>query len=186
MLDWYSRRIPQVSMSVSDMLTPIMHETLTKAGLQRGMCLHCLKHRWVGALFYSLPLHFLLQRVSTWPWRRLWRRKFGFKGCSDDLGIEHDLLKINCDSMSAIYLAKNQVYHARKKHIDVRFHFVQEILDEGYIELLKIHPKENLADMLTNVVSGVKFTHCKELLHILAVAWACWSSFGWTTNDLIP
>jgi len=55
----------------------------------------------------------------------------------DDLGIEQDLLKITCDSMSAIYLAKNQVYHARTKHIDVRFHFVREILDEGDIELLK-------------------------------------------------
>jgi len=39
-------------------------------------------------------------------------------------------LKIDYDSMSAIYLAKNQVYHARTKHIDVRFHFVREILDE--------------------------------------------------------
>ena len=88
----------------------------------------------------------------------------------DSLGIEHDLLKINCDSVSAIYLAKNQVYHARTKHIDVRFHFVWEILDEGDIELLKIYTKKNPADMLTKVMSGMKFTHCKELLHILPVA----------------
>jgi len=53
------------------------------------------------------------------------------------------------------------VYHARTKHIDVRFHFVRMILDEGDIELLKIHTKENPVDMLTKVVSGVKFTHCK-------------------------
>ena len=56
------------------------------------------------------------------------------------------------------------------KHINVRFHFVREILDEGDIELLKIHMKENPADMLTKVVSEVKFSHCKELLHILPVA----------------
>ena len=92
------------------------------------------------------------------------------QGLLDDLGIEQNLLKINCDSMSAIYLAKNQVYHTRTKHIDVRFHFVREILDEGDIKLLKIHTKENLADMLTKVVSRVKFTHCKELLHILPIA----------------
>jgi len=54
--------------------------------------------------------------------------------------------------MSAIYLAKNQVYHSRMKHIDVRFHFVQEILDEGDIELQKIHTKENTADMLTKII----------------------------------
>jgi len=51
------------------------------------------------------------------------------QGLLDDLWIEQDLLKINCDSMSAIYLAKNKVYHARTKHIDV--HFAREILDEG-------------------------------------------------------
>ena len=71
--------------------------------------------------------------------------------------------------MSAIYLAKNQVYHATTKYIDVRFHFVLEILDENDIELQNIHKKENPTDMLTMVVSGVKFAHCKELLHILPV-----------------
>ena len=87
----------------------------------------------------------------------------------DDLRIDQDPLKINCDSMSAIYLAKNQVYHARTKHINVRLHFIWEILDEGDIELQKIHTKENPANTLTKVVSGVKFAYCKELLHILPV-----------------
>ena len=39
------------------------------------------------------------------------------QGLLDDLRIDQDLLKINCDSMSAIYLVKNQVYHIRTKHI---------------------------------------------------------------------
>jgi len=72
--------------------------------------------------------------------------------------------------MSAIYLVKNQVYHARIKDIDIRFHFIREILDEGDIELKKIHTKENLTNMITKVVPGVKFAHCKKLLHILPVA----------------
>ena len=62
------------------------------------------------------------------------------QGLLEDLGIKQDLLKINCDSMSIIYL--NQIYHARTKHIDIRLHFVREILDEGDIELLKIYTKE--------------------------------------------
>ena len=53
------------------------------------------------------------------------------------------------------------MYHTRTKHIDVRFHFLREILDEGDIELQKIHTKENHADMLIKVVPGVKFAHCK-------------------------
>jgi len=63
------------------------------------------------------------------------------QGLLDDLVIDQDLLKINCNSMCAIYLAKNKVYHVKTKQIDIRFQFVKEILDEGDIELKKIHTK---------------------------------------------
>jgi len=46
------------------------------------------------------------------------------QGLLDNLMIDQDLLKINCDSTSAIYLTKNQVYHVMTKHIDARFHFI--------------------------------------------------------------
>ena len=61
------------------------------------------------------------------------------------------------------------MYHARTKCIDVRFHFVQEILEESDIELRKIHTKENVADMFIKAISGVKFAHCKELLHMFPI-----------------
>ena len=67
-------------------------------------------------------------------------------------------------------MAQNQFYHARTKHIDVKFHFVWEILDEGDIELMKIHTKENITDMLTKVALGVKLAQYKKLLYILLVA----------------
>ena len=90
-------------------------------------------------------------------------------GLIDDLGIEQDFLRVHYDSMSAIYLAKNQVYHTRTNHIDVKYHFVWDVLKNGDIEV-KIHTKDNLPDMLTKVVLGVKFNHCKNLFRILPVA----------------
>jgi len=71
--------------------------------------------------------------------------------------------------MSAINLAKNHVYHARMKHIAVIFYFVKEILEEGDLVLEKIHTKNNLADILTKMVSGAKFNQCKKLLYILPI-----------------
>jgi len=91
------------------------------------------------------------------------------QGLLNDLGIDQDLLKINCDSISAIYLTKNQLYQVRMKHIDVRFHFIREILDESDIELKKIHTKENPTDMLTKIVPGIKFEYCKKLLYIILI-----------------
>ena len=90
-------------------------------------------------------------------------------GLMDDLGINQYFMKVHCDSMSAIYLAKNQVYHAKMKHINVRYHFVRDILEDGDIELKKIHTKNNPVDMHIKVISRVKFNHCKNLLCILPV-----------------
>jgi len=71
-----------------------------------------------------------------------------------DLGVGQKQLEVYSDSQSAIHLAKNQVFHARTKHIDVRYHFVREILEEEEIVLQKIHTTKNPVDMLTKVLQG--------------------------------
>lgn len=50
------------------------------------------------------------------------------QGLLGELEIKQKYDKVHCDSQSAIQLAKNQVYHARTKHVDVQYHFGQEVL----------------------------------------------------------
>jgi hypothetical protein len=64
-----------------------------------------------------------------------------------------------CDSQSAIYLAKNQVYQVRTKHIDVRFNMIRELVTTGELLLEKIHTFESTVDMLTKPVITDKFKH---------------------------
>ncbi|GKC18269.1 retrovirus-related pol polyprotein from transposon TNT 1-94 [Tanacetum coccineum] len=52
------------------------------------------------------------------------------QGLLGELGIKQKFVTMHSDSQSAIHLAKNQVYHARTEHIDVRYHFIREILEE--------------------------------------------------------
>ena len=73
---------------------------------------------------------------------------------------------MHCDSQSAIYLVKNQVYHARTKHIDVRFHKIRDLITYGQILLQKIHTSKNGADMLTKLVTSDKFKHFLDLLNV--------------------
>ena len=87
-------------------------------------------------------------------------------GLINDLGISQKHIRVFYDSQSAICLAKNSIHHAHTKHIDVRFHFVREILNEGDILLKKISTADNPADMMTKVVSGIKFQHCLDLINI--------------------
>ncbi|KAH9665312.1 hypothetical protein KPL70_020298 [Citrus sinensis] len=89
------------------------------------------------------------------------------KGLLGDLGVIQENIAVFCDNQSAIFLAKNQTYHARTKHIDVKYHYVREIIESGVVLLRKIDTKDNPSDMLTKVVSGVKFQHCLKLIQIL-------------------
>ena len=65
-------------------------------------------------------------------------------------------------------MAKNKIYHARTKHIDVRFHRIRELVESEEIKLQKVHTDENTADMLTKTVTTIKFKHCLDLANILA------------------
>ena len=47
-------------------------------------------------------------------------------GLVNELGFKQDSMVLHCDSQSAIHLAKNQVYHARTKHIVVQYHKIKE------------------------------------------------------------
>ena len=69
------------------------------------------------------------------------------RGLLDDLIVRQDSVKLSCDSQSTIYLAKNQVYHARIRHIDVRYYFVRDVVEKGDISLMKVHADKNPTDM---------------------------------------
>ncbi|GJU01945.1 secreted RxLR effector protein 161-like protein [Tanacetum coccineum] len=85
------------------------------------------------------------------------------KGLIEDLGFPQDQATVFCDSMSAICLAKDQVYHDRTKHIDVRYHFIRS---ERRIKVKKIGTEDNPADVFTKPVPLSKFRHCLDLLNI--------------------
>ena len=65
-----------------------------------------------------------------------------------DLGITLEMPTLHCDSQSAIMLAKNPVFHAKTKHIDVKYHFIRDMLEDKLLELVKVHSDDNCADLM--------------------------------------
>lgn len=59
------------------------------------------------------------------------------------------LTTLNCDNQSAITLAKDNKFHAHTKHIDIRYHFICEAVEDNKIELQYIPTNENIADLFT-------------------------------------
>ncbi|XP_073121017.1 secreted RxLR effector protein 161-like [Henckelia pumila] len=88
-------------------------------------------------------------------------------GFVNEMGLEHKGVIIFCDSESAIHLSKNSVFHERTKHIDVRLHFVRDIISRGLIEVQNIDTLINPADILTKVVPVSKLNHALRKLKLV-------------------
>jgi hypothetical protein len=82
------------------------------------------------------------------------------------IGLVQQAVRIDCDSQSAIFLARNSTYHSKTKNIDVQYHFVRDMVEEKKVLLVKVDTSENVADSLTKSVSTEKFSWCKESIGI--------------------
>nr|GEZ15868.1 retrovirus-related Pol polyprotein from transposon TNT 1-94 [Tanacetum cinerariifolium] len=70
-----------------------------------------------------------------------------------DYGFHFDKIPMYCDSKAAIAISCNPVQHSRTKHIDVRYHFINEKVEKGIVELFFVETKYQLADLFTKALS---------------------------------
>ena len=74
-----------------------------------------------------------------------------------DLGIHVQVpVVIYCDNLSSIQLARNPVFHARTKHIEVHYHFIRERVLDGDIDLTYVRTDEQVADIFTKALGAEK------------------------------
>ena len=66
-----------------------------------------------------------------------------------ELGYKEGKTTILEDNQACISMSKNPAQHARTKHIDVRYHFVRERIEQQELELDYVPTKDNTADMFT-------------------------------------
>ena len=48
---------------------------------------------------------------------------------------QEDGTTIYCDNISSIALSKNPVFHGRSKHIEIRYHFIRELMENGDMKI---------------------------------------------------
>jgi hypothetical protein len=63
------------------------------------------------------------------------------------------------DNQAAIALTHNHQYHARTKHIDVRYHFIRWFIEEGSLHLIYCPTDNMVADTLTKALPSAKVKH---------------------------
>ena len=76
------------------------------------------------------------------------------------------------DNTGAIYLTKNHQVGARTKHIDVRYHYVREQVENGTIKVDYVNTEKNPADVLTkNVTDKIMNMHAYAIQNGMMDCW---------------
>ncbi|GKD34048.1 hypothetical protein Tco_1249557, partial [Tanacetum coccineum] len=66
-------------------------------------------------------------------------------------------IPLYCDNKSSIALCCNNVQHSRSKHIDVRYHFIKEQVENGIVELYFVRTEYQLADIIQFLVQEARY-----------------------------
>ncbi|KAJ3503727.1 hypothetical protein NLJ89_g8305 [Agrocybe chaxingu] len=71
---------------------------------------------------------------------------------------------LHCDNQSAVAIATNGNYHARTKHIDIRYHFIRFVVENGTLKLVYCPTDDMTADTLTKALPSAKAKHFAKSL----------------------
>ncbi|GKD98892.1 retrovirus-related pol polyprotein from transposon TNT 1-94 [Tanacetum coccineum] len=69
-----------------------------------------------------------------------------------DYGLGFNKIPLYCDNKSTIALCCNNVQISRSKHIDIRYHFIKEQVENGVVELYFVRTEYQLADIFTKAL----------------------------------
>ncbi|GJV15182.1 retrovirus-related pol polyprotein from transposon TNT 1-94 [Tanacetum coccineum] len=87
-----------------------------------------------------------------------------------DYGFQFNKIPLYCDNKSVIALCCNNVQHLRAKHIDVRYHFIKEHVENGIVELYFVRTEYQLADIFTKPLPRERFNFLFEKLGLRSMS----------------
>ena len=73
----------------------------------------------------------------------IWLRKL----LTDLFDLEMEATTILCDNQSCIKMAENPVFHDKSKHIEIRYHYMHDLVQRGAIKLQYIITDEQVVDV---------------------------------------
>ncbi|QRV80986.1 integrase core domain protein [Ceratobasidium sp. AG-Ba] len=89
----------------------------------------------------------------------LWFRQF-----FDEIGHKADApTLILSDNLAALTLSVESQYHGRSKHIDIRHHFMRDIIEQRKVSTLYVPSEENLADAFTKALPAPQFSYLANI-----------------------
>jgi hypothetical protein len=82
--------------------------------------------------------------------------------------VQNKATSLFIDSQSAIKLAKNLVFHSKKKHVDTKYHYLRTLVIKGIIKTTYCPTEDQTTDIFTKSLGIIKFTKFRNELGIIS------------------
>ena len=92
------------------------------------------------------------------------RQVVWIKALLEELTFDLRAVPICSDNQGSIFLSSNPVTERRTKHIDIRYHYIREVIAAKQVELFYIPGEDNPADMFTKNLGHIKFLKFRGML----------------------
>ncbi|CAL2226248.1 unnamed protein product [Prunus armeniaca] len=94
---------------------------------------------------------------------------FWMRHILEDYGLAQSCFLIYCDNMSAIDISKNPVQYSRTKHIDIRPHFIRDLMEEKILSSKFVPSEKRLADILTKALDFQKHVTLRQSIGLCSI-----------------
>ena len=81
-----------------------------------------------------------------------------------ELGFNLNATPLYGDNQGSIFIASNPVTEKRSKHIDIRYHYIREVVDKGFVKIYFVDGDKNPADLFTKNLGRLKFERFRAQL----------------------
>jgi hypothetical protein len=85
------------------------------------------------------------------------------------LGRDGGITELRVDNKSAIALARNPVFHDRSKHIQIRYHFIRQCVENGDIDIQFVRTDGQLSDIMTKALGRVRLQELRQHIGMVKV-----------------
>ncbi|KAF8824317.1 hypothetical protein HHX47_DHR8000004 [Lentinula edodes] len=82
----------------------------------------------------------------------------------EELGYKLDAIPIAGDNQGSIFMASNPVTSKHSKHIDIRYHYIREVVERGLVQVFFVDGSNNPADLFTKNLGRIKFELFRSML----------------------
>ena len=72
-----------------------------------------------------------------------------------------------CNNHSCVKLSENPMFHDNSKNIDIKYHYIRDMVQRGAVKLQYVAMDEQIYDVLMKPLARVKFDYFREKLGVL-------------------